>query len=154
MKIGGVSYRARTLTDKDYDELNAYVRATFIEESLKAIDDVLLTKEDRLELKKAALLAASNVTFNSTEGSRIINKSTAGVARLGWQMIHHYHSNISIEDFDKMVRGEDENNEEYLYDSLVNIHDAFVELNFSKEDEEDDKEPEEGSDEKKKSDES
>ena len=37
MKIGGVSYRARTLTDKDYDELNSYVRATFIEESLKSI---------------------------------------------------------------------------------------------------------------------
>ncbi|GAG21904.1 unnamed protein product, partial [marine sediment metagenome] len=69
MKIGNTTYQARTLSDKDYDELHAYCRFKFIEESKLSIDSMLLSKEARQEMLTSVMLASSSVTFNSPEGS-------------------------------------------------------------------------------------
>jgi hypothetical protein len=71
-------------------------------------------------------------------------------------MIHHNHSNVSPEEFEDMVRGEDNGkiNQQHLFDSLTSINEAFIELNIAKpEDTEEDSksESEEGSDKEPKS---
>ena len=50
MRIGSTSYRARSLTDKDFDELNAYCRWKFIEESKTSINQMRQSVEDRTEM--------------------------------------------------------------------------------------------------------
>ena len=142
MKIGGVSYRARTLSDKDYDELNSWTRWKFIEEAMEAIDKMPLVKERRQEMVTATMLAAAVVTFNSAEGSRIINRSTEGFARLGWQMIHHYHSKVTFEEFLSQVKGDkdqnEDQNEDHTIECMGSINNAFIALNLSGSDEEGD----------------
>ena len=134
MKIGAISYRARTLSDKDYDELNAWTRWKFVEESKASIDKMPLIKEDRQEMLTSTMLAASVVTFNSAEGSRIINRSTEGFARLGWQMVQHYHPNINFEEFLEQVKGSESKNgdqNEHTINCMSSINDAFIALNIS-----------------------
>lgn len=150
IQISGKTYRARTLTDKDYDELNAWVRWKFTQESKDTIDKMTLMQEDRREMLSATMLAASQVTFNSIEGSRIANDTSEGFARVGWQMIHHYHPKLTIEQFTKSVCDEDPS---ITSENLRQINEAFIYLNIGPldDDADDESEPGEDSDELSKS---
>ena len=103
MKIGETTYRARTLSDKDFDELNAWVRFKFLQEALDTISMLAVNESRRAALEKNAILGSSSVTFNSSEGSRIINNTVEGIAKVGWQMIIHYHPGLKFEEFLKEV---------------------------------------------------
>ena len=133
IKVNGKEYRARTLTDRDFDELTAWVRWKFVEDSKKIIDSMALPREDRQEMMTSTMLAASQVSFNSVEGSRIANGSTEGFARVGWQMIHHYHPKMTVEDFIKEV-----SDEETYIENLEQINQAFIYLNIGGKDESED----------------
>jgi len=148
LNISGVTYRARTLTDKDYDELSAWVRYRFMEDAKSSIDSMSLIKEERQEMLTAAMLASSQVTFNSVEGSKIINTNTRGVARVGWQMIHHYHPGISIEEFLEKVT--DCGSEDKIIESIREINRVFIDMNIGSTDDEE-SESEEDSDKEPKS---
>jgi hypothetical protein len=155
MKVGNKVFNAKALSDRDYDELNAYCRFKFVENGKDAIDEMFLGRESRQEMLTSLMLASSQVTFNSAEGSKVINTSTDGIARVGWQMIKDNHD-VAIEEFTKLVRGDE--SEGHLMSTLSNINQAFIYLNISppedtKDDEDDDKsESEEDSDKEPKSD--
>jgi hypothetical protein len=128
MKIGNKTYQARALSDKDYDELHAYCRFKFIEEGKESINSMPLTKESRQEMLTALLLASASVSFNSAEGSRIINLSNEGVSRVGWQMVKVNHPQLSIEEFTEEVVGDE--SQSHLMSTLSSIHEVFIYLNI------------------------
>ena len=141
MSIGGTMFKARTLSDRDYDELNAWVRWRFLEDQKEAIDKMALIREDRQEMLTSAMLASSQVTFNSPEGSRIANSNIYSFARVGWQMIHHYHPQVSLEEFEAKVVGDE--SDAHKIKSMHEINRVFIYLNIgTQEDDEDIKEAE------------
>ena len=146
MKIGNKTYQVKTLSDKDYDELHAYCRFRFIEEGKESIDSMPLSKEERQEMLTSLMLASSQVSFNSVEGSRIINLSTEGIARVGWQMAKANHPQLSIEEFTKEVIGDE--SQGHLVSTLSSINEAFIYLNIGSDE---GSEPEEDSDKEPKS---
>lgn len=127
MKIGNKEYQAKTLSDKDYDELNAYCRFKFIEEGKESVDRMRLPKDARQEMLTSMLLASSQVTFSSAEGAKIINSSNEGIARTGWQMIKANHEFISLEEFTREVIGDE--SQGHLMSTISSIYEAFHYLN-------------------------
>ena len=146
MKIGGEIFRARTLSDIDFDELNAYVRFRFIEEGRDSISRLSLPSESRQEMMTSLLLASSQVSFNSPEGARLINQSTEGMSRVGWQMIHHFHPKESVEEFLEKVKGDESDG--HLISSLSEINRVFIYLNISIDNDDENGDKEKNEDEK------
>ena len=133
MKIGNTTYRAKTLSDRDYDELSAYCRFKFLEHKKVDIDALPLTKEERQEMLTSAMLASEQVNFNSPEGSKIINSSREGIARVGWQMCTAFHPNVTYEEFLKEFLGDESDGQ--LVASYSEVNRVFIYLNIpSKED--------------------
>lgn len=143
LSIGGKTFKARALSDKDFDELDAYTRSVFLKQIKSAILLAAETDREYNELLKNALLTSSLVTLNSVEGSKIVNGTAAGCYRVGWQMITFNHPQVTLEEFTELAKKDS-------VSSIDEIHTVFSILNIQ--DEEDSSEEQEASEESSKSD--
>lgn len=89
-------FKASTLTDYDYAELDAFVQDEIVDISRRRLEDLL--PSERQELMSAAIKAAAGVTWSSPEGLRILN-SRKGSIRMGWQMVKEHHPELDFNSF-------------------------------------------------------
>lgn len=131
LKLSGMEFKARTLTDRDSEEINTYIQSKVIETGKMAI-----TSETspimRKEVLTAAISAATGLTWGSAEGSRVM-ATIEGMCRLAWQMIKHGNA-IEFEKLMDHIRGK---GPEILRVNMEEIDSVFMILNtdFSKVDE-------------------
>ena len=136
MEIHGKKYSARTLTDKDHAELDGYVQ----NELMRVARDSLLpdmTQEERREQLSVALLTVGGLSWSSGDGYRIMG-SLKGMSRLGWQMIKHYHPQLSFGQFYEYVVSDKDAEgkripriKEEIQKAIDSIDETFLVLNTS-----------------------
>lgn len=101
IKLDGETYFASPLSDKDIQELDLYVRQQF----MSSVYDTLpkgLDQADKDHAIQQAQITCARMTFMSGEGSRIIS-TVPGMTRLTWQMLHHNHPDLTIEELYKKL---------------------------------------------------
>lgn len=118
MKIGNEEFKASRLTDKDYADLDGYIKARYVADAQKAA--LLLGPEGR-EIVKLAMAEVHNseteVAWGTEIGGNILS-SQDGVLHLGYQMILRRHPNVSFKQFEKEAHKD-------LIGSVRAIDDAF-----------------------------
>lgn len=119
MKIGDIEFNASTLTDKDYADLDGYIKSVFINIAINSSKN--LEEDFRKELISVALKEAINIGWSSEEGIDIIS-TTEGCFRLGYQMCRKRHPNLSFNDFKKEASKK-------IADSVEQINIAYRTLN-------------------------
>ncbi len=130
MMISGQKYSARTLTDKDFAELDEYIQFCIIETARKASQ--FLSPQERKESLAAAILAATGVRWSGEEGSKVFN-TVAGASYLTWAMIKHNHK-VTSETFEEIF-----SQEKYLVDNITEMDRVFIKLNTETESSDDEK---------------
>ena len=144
LRINGREFKARTLTDRDYVELDEYIQHKLLEKEKILIDKMNLSSADRMEMTQAALKNAAVASWATNEGAKIMG-TIEGTARLGYQMVAARHSQLSFEEFyEHMNKSND-----LLGLAIREINDVFMKLNTTPE--EDSGNSEEDSQEKDKS---
>ena len=128
--ISEVEYQARTLTDRDYTEIDEYIKSEIVNIAYTAMRNNNLLPSDRQEMLSASLLAATKVNWFTDEGNHIMS-SAKGMARLAWQMIKHFQPKLL---FSKFL--EEFKKTEYLVENMQRTQQVFEDLNYVKEDKE------------------
>lgn len=94
MFLNGRELKARCPEDKDYTELNEWVKSRFIvlaREACKSLPPI-----DRREMLDIAIRAVMGVTWISEDGQRIVN-STDGIAYIAYVMLRDQNPDITYE---------------------------------------------------------
>ena len=131
LKIHGKEYSARTLTDKDHAELDAYVQSELMRVARETLTSDMTTEERREQLS-AALSIVEGLSWGSVEGRRVMS-SLKGMTRLGWQMIKHYQPKLEFEVFyEHLIKynGVERDNSD-IQDAINKIDETFLILNTS-----------------------
>lgn len=129
LPIHGKEYLARTLTDRDHAELDAYVQSEIMKITRATLEDSM-TQAERQEYISAGLLAVSGLTWGSNEGRRVM-ASVKGMCRLCYQMIKYYHPKEefnTLYEYVRRVNNEDREIEE-VQKVIDTIDEAFLVLN-------------------------
>lgn len=93
--VGDKEFMMSPLTDRDIEEVNNWLRGTFLR-IVKESFDATWTPGDRDEALGAAIARARKMTFMSGEGMELMRSSEA-VARLLWQGVKKNHPNVTWE---------------------------------------------------------
>ena len=101
IKLNGKTYFASKLTDLDIQELDIFVRQSFMESVYSTLPKNL-PSEDRDQAIAIAQVTCARMTFMSGEGSRIMG-TIPGMTRLTWQMLHHNHPDLTVEEVHSML---------------------------------------------------
>jgi hypothetical protein len=83
--ISGKEFPAKTLTDRDYTEIDEYIKSEILAIAYSTMRQQELLPSERQEILSAAILAATKVSWYSSEGIYTMN-TPKGMARLAWQM--------------------------------------------------------------------
>lgn len=100
MLLDGVEYEAYELSDRDYEELDIWIKGYYIESNRKYANAMGLTDEARKEIIDSAVRTASDIGWSTPEGWKIIN-SFPGVARLAYHMIR---KKVPVAQLEKIIR--------------------------------------------------
>lgn len=96
MRIGDAEYTASSLCDKDYGDLDNYIKATYVAIAESASVD--LPPDRRKELITIALSNSLAVGWDTEEGDKILY-SGLGILRIGFQMIRKRHPTVQYKEF-------------------------------------------------------
>lgn len=88
----GKEFKAKCPSDRDYTELNEWIRAQFIKIVRKACED--LTFSERRETIGIAVREVASMTWDSGEGAALVN-SAEGVAYMAYLMLKDNHPKIT-----------------------------------------------------------
>lgn len=103
MKIGNVEYQASRFSDRDWADINEYVRSKYLSNMFEACKN--LSSEMQADLKKTALSQLPQIHYDTDEGRNIIfSLDGNGIFHLGFQMIKKRHPKVTYEDFEKECR--------------------------------------------------
>ena len=91
--LGGQEYFLSPLSDEDNEELNNWLRASFIQMARESLPDGA-TREEREETLGIALREARALSWFSHDGSRVV-KTIDGVARVLWQSLKKRHPDLT-----------------------------------------------------------
>lgn len=94
--MGGKTYNMSPLTDKDIDEIDNWLKATYLQTARLGL--VGLTPSEREELLGIALDKARALTFTSRDGAKIAS-TIEGTTRVLWQGLKKNHPEISYDEF-------------------------------------------------------
>jgi len=97
IKIGDKTYEMRPLTDRDVDEINNWLRSTFIQMARNSFTPDMKAAE-REETLSVAMSRARKLSFMSGEGAEVIG-SIDGVSRVLWQGCRSKHPTLTFEEF-------------------------------------------------------
>lgn len=92
--LNGEEYKARCPEDKDYTELNEWLKGKFIKVAREACKD--LPPIDRREMLEIAIKAAMGVTWVSDEGHSLVN-SVDGIAYIAFIMLRSQNPTVTYE---------------------------------------------------------
>lgn len=95
--IGKRTFEMRPLTDRDVDEINNWLRSTFIQMARNAFTPDMKSSE-REEMLGVAMSKARKLSFMSGEGAEVIG-SIDGVSRVLWQGCRSKHPTLTFEEF-------------------------------------------------------
>lgn len=118
IKIGGEEFTASMLTDRDFGDIDNYIKAQYVNTAYMAAEN--LSVAERKELTTIALNNAANITWESREGNDLIF-SREGIIRLGWQMCRKRHPNLPFKVFYELAH-------KNLAESIFQIEAAYVAL--------------------------
>lgn len=124
------TFKARPLTDRDYAELDEYVRAHIINTARKVAAN--LSEKERRELLAAAVLAATGLRWTSEEGAKVLN-TLEGAAYLSWLMVKHSHKNVPFNAFYEVF-----SQDSFVESNLIELDRVWATLNLPEEDEDED----------------
>lgn len=102
MNIGDCTYLASMLCDRDYADLDNYIKSVFIANAVNASSHIEKI-EDKIDIRKIALREAVFVGWNTPERIGIMS-TPDGIIHLGYQLIRKRHPNISLNDFVEEVK--------------------------------------------------
>lgn len=131
--ISGKEFSARTLTDRDYTEINEYIKSEVVNIAYNTIKQQDLVQYERQELLSAAILAATQVNWFTTEGTHIMN-TPKGMARLAWQMIKFYHPRTSFKSLHDLFVTAD-----HIQENIDRVNQVFDQLNRPETEDKEDK---------------
>lgn len=131
MTIGNVEYSASIFTDRDYGDLDNWIRATYISNSFKSAEQLEKSDDSEdiskgFEIRKFTLGEAPNVGWRTFEGINIMG-TKEGILRIGWQMIRKRHPQVQFKDF-KLEAEKD------IIKSMTDINLVDKQLNYVKKD--------------------
>lgn len=115
MKIGEVTYNASMLTDRDYGDIDNWIKSMYI--ALATNASKMLGETEKKELRVLALGTAISMTWGTDEGLEIMT-SLSGLLKLGHQMCRKRHPQLTYEQFEKEAY-------KNLNDSLDQINIAY-----------------------------
>lgn len=97
IKVGGKEFQTCRLTDKDYADLDGYIKSRYLENAFKAADGITdeYTKKDA---KSSALRDVVNVGWGTAVGNDII-WADDGIAHIGHRFIRKRQPQIDYEQF-------------------------------------------------------
>lgn len=140
-QIGDQEFKAHILTDKDFGDLNQYIKCKYIENVKKNTET--LDEDDQKEFRAIALEEVNEIVWGTKFGHLIIFQRLDGLLHLGHQMIRKAHPNLLFRDFELIAKGEKrqkgspklskEEKGQCTADSVRSIGDIFMELNIPKE---------------------
>lgn len=122
MQIGNQQYMASMFTDKDYGDLDNYIRSSFIQMGVEAAEKLKNGMADKLI--SITLTKATEVGWMTVEGINIIS-TVDGICQLGFQSIRKRHPEVKYSEF----RAEFDSNRAK---ACQNINLADRQLNFVK----------------------
>ena len=96
----GLEVLLRPLDQLDFDYLCVWMKRSYLNDVTSAIAG--MKKETRLQYIKRALEEAASTDFFSTRGQAVLFGTSAGLARVGYQMIVDKDA-ISFDDFYRML---------------------------------------------------
>lgn len=96
MQIGDKEYQASMLTDRDYGDLDNFIKSFYVDIAYRAAENY--TPQKRKELVTIALNESINVDWESDVGNSIIC-SREGMLRVGWQMCLKRHPALTFKEF-------------------------------------------------------
>jgi hypothetical protein len=115
--IGEYEYQASSLTDRDNDELDNWLKHYIVRTAKDLVKDEEdhAFRKDFIEVAHEKSLVAS---FHNHIGIQIFGTST-GIARIAWQMIKKNHPKVTHEELIPRMREEG---------NIENVHQVFQEL--------------------------
>lgn len=103
MKIGDAEYTASMFSDKDWGDINEFIRSEYLSNATKAA--INLPEELKAELLKVALSNVINVGWGTEEGNNIIYALDGkGILRVGYQMIRKRNPRVSFAKFEEEAK--------------------------------------------------
>jgi len=96
VKFGDRAYDMSPLTDKDIDEVDNWLRSTYLQTARLGLEG--LNEEERQELLGVALKTARGLSFMSKDGAKIAG-SLDGVTRVVWQGLKVNHPSLTYDAF-------------------------------------------------------
>lgn len=106
IKIGTETYAASMFSDRDWSELNGYIKSQYLRGVRNACLE--LDKDEAEDILSAATLTLPKVAFGTRVGSEIIwADDGSGLLRLGYQFIKKKHPNIEYSRFERTAKGKD-----------------------------------------------
>lgn len=107
IKIGGQELRCSYLTDRDYGDLDHYIKARYVQLAFKVANSGHLSEEDQKEYKSIAVSNSLKIGWGTKEGIEIV-WSEDGILHIGFQFIRKEHSaKFNFATFEKICRGKD-----------------------------------------------
>jgi hypothetical protein len=89
--LSGEQYRMTPLTDRDIEELNNWLRGSFIRMARAAITDDMSQRE-RDEVITIALREARRLSWMEGYGAELMASGIDGMARVIWQSLQRHHA--------------------------------------------------------------
>lgn len=123
MHISGKEFKASTLNDLDYVELDEYVQYEMICIARKSAMN--LPTDERQETIQAAIKASAGIRWSSAEGSRILT-THKGMMRLGYQMVTRNHKRLTFDEFLTLAFSK---GREGTFENVKEIDRVYVKLN-------------------------
>lgn len=113
IKIGNQELRCSYLTDKDYGDLDGYIKAKYVQLAFKVANSGHLTDVEAIEYKSIAVSNSLKTGWATVEGNDII-WSEDGILHIGYQLIRKEHAaKYNFATFEKLCRGRKDENGQY-----------------------------------------
>lgn len=134
IKIGKQELQASMLTDRDYGDLDLYLKARYIHLVRETAGE--LTEDERKEVMSTAVNNSLKIGWHTDEGIELLFRED-GLLHLGYQMIRKRHgAKFTFNKFEALARGKKDKDGQYedLKNSIVQILDAWRYFNKMLED--------------------
>lgn len=112
------------LTDKDYGDLDLYIKSRFIQ--LAEQNASLLSPLKRKEILSIAIKDSMQIGYDTDDGQEILWQND-GILHIGWISIRKRHPEMTFEMFEQLAKRN-------IIRSITNILTAYKALNFVEDD--------------------